>query len=161
MNCWMRFVLSFVGALGVVLAAFGAQQQRQFQGGTSTIDPPCMPIFARVTAAVEKGGLVHVSWTTAGRHRLPDGERGIDGKTVRYTYLGCYATFNPANASVKQADGKKLTAAEARERLKVGTVLLVSMDTGEIGKEFLAQVKEDTLVVQIEAISLTESVVAE
>ena len=159
MNCWRALVLSFVSALGVVLAAFGAQQQ--FQGGTSTIDPPCMPIFARVTSAAEKDSRVDVGWTTAGRHRLPDGERGIDGKTIRYTYLGCFATFNPANASVMQADGQKLTTAEAWRRLKVGTVLLVSMDTGEIAKEFLAQVKEDTIVIQIEAISLTESAGAE
>jgi hypothetical protein len=62
---------------------------------------------------------------------------------------------------VIQADGKKLTTAEAWQRLKVGTVLLVSMDTSEIAKEFLAQVKEDTLVVQIEGISLTESAGAE
>ena len=156
MNCWKSLVLSFVSALGVVLAAFGAQQQPQFQGGTFSIDPPCMPIFARVMSA-EKDGVVNVSWSTAGRHRLPDGERGIDGKTVRYTHLTCFAIFDPANTSVMQADGKKLTTAEAWERLKVGTVLLVSMDTGEIAKEFLAQVKEDTLVVRIEEISLTES----
>src|SRR5262245_55437175 len=135
MNFRSRLVLSFVSALGVVLSAFGAQQQSQ--SSTSTIDPPCMPIFARVTSVVEQDGLIYVSWTTAGRHRLPDGERGIDGKTVRYTYQGCYATFNPENSSVMQADGKKLTTAETWRRLQVGTVLLISMDTSEIAKEFL------------------------
>ena len=160
MNYWRTLVLSFVSALGVVLAAFGAQQQ-QSQGGTSTIDPPCMPIFARVTSAAEKDGRVDVGWTTAGRHRLPDGERGIDGKTIRYTYLGCFATFNPANASVMQADGQKVTTAGAWRRMKVGTVLLLPMDTGEIAKEYLRQVKDDTLVVKIEGISLTESAGAE
>jgi hypothetical protein len=152
-------VLCFVGTLGLALAAFGAPQQ--FQGGTSAIDPPCMPIFAKVTSASEKDGVVNVSWATAGRHKLPKGERGIDGKAVRYTYLGCFATFKPADVPITQADGKKVTTADAWKRLKVGTVVLVSMDTSEIAKEFLAQIKADTLVLKVEGISLTESSGAE
>jgi hypothetical protein len=147
--------LCFVGTLGLALAPFGAPPQ--FQGGTSTLDPPCMPIFAKVTFASEENGVVNVSWASAGRHKLPKGERGIDGKAVRYTYLGCFATFKPADVSMTQADAKKVTTAEAWKRLKVGTVVLVSMDGSEIAKEFLAQVKADTMVLKVEGISLTES----
>jgi hypothetical protein len=120
-----------------------------------------MPIFAKVTVASEEDGVVNVSWATAGRHKLPTGERDTDGKPVRYTYLGCFATFKPADVSMTQADGKRVTTADTWKRLKVGTVVLVSMDGNEIAKEFLTQVKADTLVLRLEGISLTESSGAE
>ena len=144
--------MSHVGAL-ILLAA----QAPQFQGGTSTLDPPAMPIFAKVTHASRKGGVVHVSWATAGRHLLPNGERTPQGKRFTYTYLGCFAEFSPADTILTQADGKKVVPADAWKRLEVGTVVLVSIDGQEVAKEFLARVKQDTLVIRIEGISLTES----
>ncbi len=139
--------------LGVVSSAL----PQQFQGGVATFDPPCMPIFAKVTQASLIDGRIDVSWCTSGRHQLPAGERGTDGKTVRYTYLGCYASFDPKNARIAQADGKLVKLEDAWKKLSVGTVVVVSMDANDVSKEFLARLKEDTIVIQIDAISLTES----
>jgi hypothetical protein len=135
----------------------GAAAPQQFQGGVAALDPPCMPIFAKVTQASLKDGRIDVSWCTSGRHKLPAGERGTDGKTVRYSYLGCYGSFDPRNARITQADGKIVKLEDAWKKLSVGTAVVVSMDANDVSKEFLARLKEDTIVIQIDAISLTES----
>ena len=55
MNCWSTLVLNFVGALGAVLAAFGAQQQSQ--GGRSTIlQQPMPPQGTLVTENLRRAG---------------------------------------------------------------------------------------------------------
>jgi hypothetical protein len=141
----------------IILGIAVPVQTQQFQGATATVEPPCMPIFAKVTQTPGNDGKIHISWCTAGRHLLPAGERGTDGKSVRYTYLGCYAAFDPRDGGVTQADGKPLKVDEARKRLAVGTVVLVSMDTQAISRDFLARIKGDTPVIRIDSISLTES----
>lgn len=152
-----KLYISVILLVAILLGVNSSGLPQQFQGGVAVLDPPCMPIFAKVTQASLKDGQVDVSWCTSGRHKLSAGERGTDGKAVRYTYLGCYASFNPKNARITQADGKTVTLEDAWKKLRVGTVVVVSMDANDVSKEFLARLMEDTIVIQIDAISLTES----